>query len=267
MATQYKIGKLIYTAAEGRLSSSDEDVVLEFRTAQCLNLLLERQGEIVTHEDFVSLIWDGRAVSANSVAVVIGDLRRALGDNAKQPSFIETVPKRGYRWIGDVSLNATSTETTGTGKQNNETRLGRLFPLALFLPALLFVGLFAFGALSSPAHEKTRIAVDLFVNDTQNPAHDPLSISITELVSTELSRHEGIAISTDNQTNIRVTGKLIMWSGHVATSLHAEDVANGERIWSGMASGPEDLLPSQIKTEIQEFSDMLHAEASPDANN
>ncbi len=263
MTTEYKIGSFTYSPEEGRLISSDVDQTLEYRAAQSLNMLLERQGGIVSHDDFVTKIWDGRTVSANSVAVVIGDLRRALGDNAKQPIYIETVPKRGYRWIGEASVHTSPPEVIPEiGKRG----LGSFLPLALLLPALLFVGLFAFGGLSSPAHEKTRIAVDMFVNDTQNQAHDPLSISITELVSTELSRHERIAISTDDRTNVRISGKLIMWSGHVATSLHAEDVASGERIWSGMASGPEDLLPSQIKAEIREFSDMLNAESAPGEN-
>ncbi len=70
---------------------------LEERTAQALHILCRRSDEIVSRDDLISEIWQGRAVSENSVAIVISDLRKILGDDARAPKIIQTIPKRGYR--------------------------------------------------------------------------------------------------------------------------------------------------------------------------
>ena len=71
-----------------------------------LELLLEHPGEVVTREELRGRIWPNESFGDfdQALNIAIGKLRSALGDSAENPRFIETLPKRGYRFIADVSL-------------------------------------------------------------------------------------------------------------------------------------------------------------------
>src|SRR6201988_3185688 len=71
-----------------------------------LEILLERPGEVVTREELRSRVWPAESFGDfdQALNIAIGKLRSALGDAAENPRFIETLPKRGYRFIADVSV-------------------------------------------------------------------------------------------------------------------------------------------------------------------
>jgi TolB-like protein/DNA-binding winged helix-turn-helix (wHTH) protein/Flp pilus assembly protein TadD len=71
-----------------------------------LEMLLERPGEVVTREELRSRVWTDENFGDfdQAVNIAIAKLRNALGDSAENPRFIETLPKRGYRFIADVSV-------------------------------------------------------------------------------------------------------------------------------------------------------------------
>jgi TolB-like protein/DNA-binding winged helix-turn-helix (wHTH) protein/Flp pilus assembly protein TadD len=71
-----------------------------------LEILLERPGEVVTREELRSRVWPSESFGDfdQALNIAIGKLRSALGDSAENPRFIETLPKRGYRFIADVSV-------------------------------------------------------------------------------------------------------------------------------------------------------------------
>src|SRR3984957_18598788 len=76
-----------------------------------LEILLEHPGEVVTREELRSRVWPSESFGDfdQALNIAIGKLRSALGDSAENPRFIETLPKRGYRFIADVSvLDATA---------------------------------------------------------------------------------------------------------------------------------------------------------------
>src|SRR6202035_338701 len=71
-----------------------------------LEILLERPGEVVSREELRSRVWPSESFGDfdQALNIAIGKLRSALGDSAENPRFIETLPKRGYRFIADVSV-------------------------------------------------------------------------------------------------------------------------------------------------------------------
>ena len=71
-----------------------------------LEILLEHPGEVVTREELRSRVWADESFGDfdQAVNIAIAKLRSALGDSAENPRFIETLPKRGYRFIADVSV-------------------------------------------------------------------------------------------------------------------------------------------------------------------
>jgi transcriptional activator of cad operon len=74
--------------------------------AQALRLLLylaDRPGEVVSIDELLDHVWSGVTVSSDSVYQAVTSLRRLLGDDAKQPAYIATVPRRGYRMVAAVT--------------------------------------------------------------------------------------------------------------------------------------------------------------------
>ena len=78
------------------------------RAMDVLVYLAERAGETVTHDELLATFWRGTNSATNSVHKTVADLRHALGNDAANPAYIETVPKRGYRLVVPVERIATT---------------------------------------------------------------------------------------------------------------------------------------------------------------
>ncbi|MGA7411841.1 MAG: winged helix-turn-helix domain-containing protein [Bryobacteraceae bacterium] len=74
------------------------------QSIQILAMLLEREGELITREELQNKLWPNDTVVEfdHSINAAIKRLRQALGDTAETPRFIETLPRRGYRFIYPV---------------------------------------------------------------------------------------------------------------------------------------------------------------------
>jgi TolB-like protein/DNA-binding winged helix-turn-helix (wHTH) protein/Tfp pilus assembly protein PilF len=79
---------------------------LQQQPTKLLEILLEHPGEVVTREELRSRVWPNESFGDfdQALNIAIGKVRSALGDSAENPRFIETLPKRGYRFIADVSV-------------------------------------------------------------------------------------------------------------------------------------------------------------------
>src|SRR5437764_13828427 len=101
---RYQFG--VYTADTRlcELSKLGNRIMLQERPFQILLALLERPGEVITREELRRQLWpDGTFVDFDhNISSAINKLRTALSDSAKHPSYVETVGRRGYRFIGDV---------------------------------------------------------------------------------------------------------------------------------------------------------------------
>jgi DNA-binding winged helix-turn-helix (wHTH) protein len=87
-----------------RLRAGGQPVRLSGQAVDLLCLLLERPGELITREEIERRLWPDRNVDFNhSLDVIVSRLRTALGDKGSSPRYIETVPRRGYRFIEPVT--------------------------------------------------------------------------------------------------------------------------------------------------------------------
>ena len=86
----------------GYMTRDGETVRLEPRPLRLLLCLAERAGQTVSADQLLGEVWTGVVVSPDSVYQAIASLRRLLGDDPKQPSYIMTVPRKGYRLVADV---------------------------------------------------------------------------------------------------------------------------------------------------------------------
>ena len=229
------IGDWIFTAQDGTLVRGAQCRRLEHRAAAVLQLLAERRGTVVKQQELIDAIWAGRAISGNSVAVTIADIRKALEDDARAPRFIETVPKRGYR--------LTEQEIAGVRKLYRHW-----FVYAFVIAAVASLGLLVgIPSLKSSTPPMT-MSIASFDNETRSSAFDPLVASVHELAVTDLGTAEGIQIvPVGSSAELTVNGKLIMWSGHPSVAFSVQDSSRKNLVWTGMAPGPEHALPAQTR--------------------
>src|SRR5262245_9331013 len=87
----------------GQLTRGTELQRLEARNLRLLVYLANRSGETVRIEELLDQVWSGVVVTQDSVYQAITALRRALGDDPKQPAYIATVPRLGYRLVARVA--------------------------------------------------------------------------------------------------------------------------------------------------------------------
>ena len=83
-----------------------QTVTLEPRAMEVLAFLVARAGLVVSKEELLEGVWQGKWVHDDALSVYIYELRKALGDDARRPRFVETVRKRGYRWIPPVRIES-----------------------------------------------------------------------------------------------------------------------------------------------------------------
>lgn len=97
------------------LSRDGETVHLEIKIMEVLVYLARHGSGVVTRQQIVEGVWDGCFISDNTLTHAIAELRRALGDSARNPDYIETVHRRGYRLLKQVTdLEGGSPRSFGT---------------------------------------------------------------------------------------------------------------------------------------------------------
>jgi DNA-binding winged helix-turn-helix (wHTH) protein/pimeloyl-ACP methyl ester carboxylesterase len=111
----------------GRLWSDTGEIRLTPKASDVLKQLVLRAGEPVAKEDLFATVWNGTAVSDDALTSCIQELRRALEDDSKQPRFIETRHRRGYRFIAPLSGPApeaadAASAARGSGASEQEIR-------------------------------------------------------------------------------------------------------------------------------------------------
>ncbi len=116
----YEFGPFRLDPGEGRLLRGDLTVALTPKAFETLALLVQKSGHLVKKDELIERIWHDTIVEESNLNVIIHTLRKALGDDPTQSKYIETVSKRGYRFVADVrkiggqvSLND---ELTATGE-------------------------------------------------------------------------------------------------------------------------------------------------------
>ncbi len=99
----YLFGDFTFDAGEGVLRRGDEKPAqLAPKIAELLQVLIKNHGRIVEKERLMAEVWAGSFVEDSNLTFSVRQLRKALADDAHKPTYIETVPRRGYRFIGEV---------------------------------------------------------------------------------------------------------------------------------------------------------------------
>ncbi len=103
-AGSFNVGGWLIVPSLNRLSKGEDSVQLELKLIEVLVHLVGRAGELVSKRELIDAVWKVEVISDGTLTRAIALLRKALGDDARNPRFIETIPKRGYRFIAPVEF-------------------------------------------------------------------------------------------------------------------------------------------------------------------
>ena len=197
-----RFGTFEVDVRSGELRKQGVRVKLQEQPFHVLTVLLQRFGEVVTREELRAQIWpeDTFVDFDNSLNTSINKLREALGDSADNPRFIETLPRRGYRFIAPVAGN--------DGKQRSNAvasgevvawpvRRWKVVVTILVLAAGIAAGLLWRSRHSHHLTEKDTIVLGDFANSTSDPVFDGtlregLSVQLEQSPFLSLVSQEGI---------------------------------------------------------------------------
>jgi DNA-binding winged helix-turn-helix (wHTH) protein/TolB-like protein len=188
--------------ATGTLTRDRRPVRLQPQPARVLAILVERAGEVVTREELRAQIWnDGTHVDfERGLNFCIAQIRNALGDSAESPRFIETVPKRGYRFIAPVrSDGPPSTQIKPIAPPapivlEPRRRQKSWVPIAAVAVLGAIVGVYAVNMWrAAGVDRRIRIAVVPFDNETGLDDFDRIARGVADATVARLATPERVA--------------------------------------------------------------------------
>jgi TolB-like protein/DNA-binding winged helix-turn-helix (wHTH) protein len=104
----YQFGDWQVDPSLGEIRRGTDVRRLQPRVFAVLQCLLDKPGYIVSTEEIIGQVWQGRAVEPIGVARNVAQIRQALGDDSRKPQYIETIPKRGYRTLAPVQRTSSA---------------------------------------------------------------------------------------------------------------------------------------------------------------
>jgi transcriptional activator of cad operon len=219
-----RIGDWCVNPTSGQISRDGETARVEVRTMRLLLCLAEHAGEVVSIEDLLNQVWSEVSVAPDSVYQAVASLRRLLGDDPKEPKFIETVPRLGYRMVAAVSpwadpSNAQTVPSRALGSEHPTAATrsaldvpktsGRRVAARMILGAsaaiciaLVFAFLFrgkvlrfaGAGLPGTAAQPQKSIAVLPFLDLTNEMNQEPFADGMTEELIDKLSKIPGLRV-------------------------------------------------------------------------
>ncbi len=212
--TRFAFGPFVLDPGAGTLLRNDDPVAVGHRGVKLLAAFVERPGEILAKTELMDAAWPGTAVEEGNLTVQIAQLRKLLGRAADGGEWISTVPRVGYRFMGNI-----------------ERLAGGRKPL--------------------PLPGRPSIAVLPFVNLSNDPDQDSFADGLTEDLITDLSRSGGLFVIARNSTfaykgramDVRaiaedlgvrylLEGSARRASGRVRINAQLVDALSGEHLWA-----------------------------------
>lgn len=157
-----RVGPWLVEPLRNQIRGPNGSTRIEPRVMRLLLLLVERAPEIVSREELTEEVWQGAFVTDEVLTQSVSELRKAFGDDPREPRFVLTVPKRGYQLIAPVErlhLGEGTPPATTSERSEDGARAQRRERMAwVLLTALLFLALFHVARAPS-ARKHTRFAL------------------------------------------------------------------------------------------------------------
>ena len=212
--TIYEFGSFRLDPAQFVLLREGSVVPLTPKVFETLKILVERNGQVVEKDELLQKIWSDTVVEEASLAKNISVLRKVLSENGSGKSYIETIPKRGYRFTAPLKNNAAPEiviEQPGALSKKRLVFAGALL-LAILLPAMVFAAYRLF--VDQPANAQTvstakTVAILPFKPLSVNEEDESLGLGMADALIIKLGQLD--------QVNVRPTSNIRQFAGQPQT--------------------------------------------------
>jgi transcriptional activator of cad operon len=251
--TSLRIGAWRVSPSSGQISREGETVRVEARSMRLLLCLAEHAGQVVSIDDLLEQVWTGVIVTPDSVYQAVTSLRRLLGDDPKQPAYIATVPRLGYRMVAEVGSWTDAAAPTGAQSPESAAResgaresgarrsVGRrpLFAAGSGVAAVLILAFVVYGRIGSrvnvaatPIAVQKTVAVLPFLDLTsESMDQEYFADGMTEELIDKLSKIPGLRVPPPT-SSFYFKGKKISIA-EIAKSLGVAYILDGSLRQSG----------------------------------
>jgi DNA-binding winged helix-turn-helix (wHTH) protein/TolB-like protein len=276
MQGDFRLGQWLVRPKLNTVLADGRAIRLEPKFMQVLVCLADRPAEVVSKEELIRTVWVDTFVTDDVLTRAISELRRALGDDAKQPHIIETVARGGYRIIAPVQPieeGALPGELKSGEKLSARKRTALVAGVAVVAIAITI----AVVLRRRPAEVQTNPPQPIAVLPLQNTSAakdlDFLRIGLADDIANTLSYYPALSMrpfATTNQyaaadVNLQkaaremrvadiITGHFVVAGDAIEVTLEAVDAANNRVLWRDTVRGPtRDLIgiQQQIATRLQ----------------
>ncbi|HKQ16455.1 MAG TPA: FlgO family outer membrane protein [Steroidobacteraceae bacterium] len=227
-----RIGDWFVNPLSGEIARGEERVRLEARTMRLLLCLAETPGEVVSIDALLNQVWSGVVVTPDSVYQAVAALRRLLGDDAKQPAYIVTVPRLGYRLVAPVESPVDGPATPRPARASSRMYVVLALGVLLVCGALSYYLIADRNATQAAAAANPKaIAVLPFLDLTDSMNEEPFADGMTEELIHRLSKVQGLRVPAPT-ASFFFKGKQLPVA-EIARSLHVSYVLDGSVRKSG----------------------------------
>ena len=289
----YRFGLFHVDPDGGKLLRQGSPVKLQEQPLRVLCLLLEHPGQVVTREQLRQSLWpEGTYVEFDgSLNATLKRLRSALGDDAENPIFIETVPRQGYRFIAPVEREPVA-ETGHRGPPslpdrptagNTPSSRSHTWWWPALASVLVLLGLMAWryprSSQGNAPEPRKVIAVLPFTNEGAGPDFDYLRYAIPNDLATDLTYTHSVAVRPFASTSalgsqpfdpeavgtqLRVThvvaGGFLLENHSLRVTIELIDVARNQSIWrEQITAGTQELITLHDKLALRATQGLLPA--------
>ncbi len=201
------------------ISSGDEHKKLDYKQVQLLCYLVSRQGDVVSRTELMDNIWAGQVVADDVLNVAISGLRKALGDDSRSPTYIQTIPRKGYKLLvaPAAPVQPQQHQQLTIRAQPKLTLVG----IAL-LAVVLMLWMQPFGTKSAAGQ---RLAVLPFALVTADGQQQYIADGITDAVMNQIANDTELALIARASVNSIDTDTMDM--AEIADSLQVEWIVEG----------------------------------------
>jgi len=235
--TRLQIGAWRVDATAGEITNDGDTVRLDVRAMRLLVSLAEHSPDVVSIEELLKQVWPDVLVTADSVYQAVGSLRRVLGDDPKQPKYIATVPRLGYRLVATVTPWIEPPDEAVARAEVPVRRpvvwvVGMALAFVVFAALLFLVnGANANRLAGKNAPSERSIAVLPFLDLTEKMKEEEFADGLTEELINRLSRTTGLRVPPPTSSFHFKDKKLSV--AEIARSLDVAYVLDGSTRRSG----------------------------------
>jgi TolB-like protein/DNA-binding winged helix-turn-helix (wHTH) protein/Tfp pilus assembly protein PilF len=208
----YEFGAYQLDTEEKVLVRDGQPVALPPKDLETLVVLVEKAGHIVGKEELLEKVWPGVFIEENNLARRVFNLRQVLGEGPDGRKYIETVPKRGYRFVGSVRGPGVSTESTAPAPRTSDSphsavhTSGRraLWPWALAAVLIAAASLLAqhFWRARNASPNRVMLAVLPFENLSGDANEDYFADGLTEEMIAQLGQVQPLRLGVIARTSM-----------------------------------------------------------------